>query len=462
MPKTNTRILVYVGAALAVLALGHVLPRKAVGCAGETASDAPGHDLKDTQPSSRSPQSPRLRRPPASTALFGVLTDRPENEVRALAERGAVQALLTPDLCGDPPSCDAVRSVLEDEHATTLDVKPVSEWSFGLRDADASAKRLPSADRAGLGRRSRVLSVRVSMATSARQLALRTAIAVAAAVAKKLDGLVDDPLLARIETWRGFASHAVTESLETSTFRRDRIEVIVEPREDGIVRLVTAGLARWGAPDVEAARVPVVAEEAVTALVLGVAAAVTAGADAGPCVLSLDDLGRARGEAYPADAGLPPSAAIPIELVSVQAETGDANDFVARISPPAGEGPLAYLELAERFFGPILAGSSAAERDRRDLAQGRLAAALARWTAEQPRGPRLAVALPFAIPGDAGVESMWIEVTRYDATSVGGILLDEPLGATDHAPGEAVLRPRSEVLDLRWSRSGDGGGAVDR
>ncbi|MBV9945460.1 MAG: DUF2314 domain-containing protein [Myxococcales bacterium] len=61
-------------------------------------------------------------------------------------------------------------------------------------------------------------------------------------------------------------------------------------------------------------------------------------------------------------------------------------------------------------------------------------------------------ALPFPIPGDAGVESMWIDVTRFDPESLTGRLLDDALGATDVARGQEVTRPRALVEDLRWAR----------
>jgi hypothetical protein len=43
---------------------------------------------------------------------------------------------------------------------------------------------------------------------------------------------------------------------------------------------------------------------------------------------------------------------------------------------------------------------------------------------------------------------MWIDVTRADARTVTGKVMDEPLGATDLHKGDAVTRPRGEVEDL--------------
>jgi hypothetical protein len=240
----------------------------------------------------------------------------------------------------------------------------------------------------------------------------------------------------------------VTEPLVASAFRAHRVQVRYEPKVDGVVRLLTPGLARWGAPDVEVQRVPSAASARMGLVVLAVAQALADGAPGGPLPVSLADAGP-----------------VSIDLVSAHPENGDPNDFMARIEPPGGEGVVPSLELVERFFGPTLA--VAAEEDAmvalRGQAQAKLGAALAKWSAARAARPgggapgsaaTLLVRLPFPIPGDAGVESMWVEVTRYDAQTVTGKLVDEPLGATDVARGDDVTRPRSEVesVDLRSAR----------
>src|ERR1019366_4198643 len=148
------------------------------------------------------------------------------------------------------------------------------------------------------------------------------------------------------------------------------------------------------------------------------------------------------------DPSLPDAGAMAVELLSVHPEGGDPNDFMARIAPPTGTGPLAFLDLSERFFGSELAAApgEATLRAAHEKAQRDLPAALARWTAGRASaGSMLLLRLPFAIAGDGGVESMWIDVTRYDARSVTGKLVDEPLGATQFARGEEITRPRAEV-----------------
>jgi Uncharacterized protein conserved in bacteria (DUF2314) len=391
-----------------------------------------------------------VRRPPSAVAELGVLTDRTEDALAPVIDRASLAKHLTADLCGDAPSCDAVRTTLNDDTRTTVQVVDASTWSLEQADVDAGARGLSPAERAHVGKLARVVVIRVATAAGPGALALRTAIAVTAAVAREVSGVVWDQLLARFESARVFASHAVTAPLESSTFRRDRVEVLYQPKGEGLVRVLTAGMSRWGQPDVEATAVPVPVSPRMAEVVLGVAEALAAGATTQPLMLSRDDLARARGEPYALDAALPPPVPVPVDVVTTHPENGDPNEFMARIVPSAGEGPIGYVDLAERFFGPVLAASPGEDvlRARRAKAQARLEAALGRWDAQKASGAKVMVLLPFTIPGDAGVESMWIDVTRADARTVTGTLTDEPLGATDVKRGDEVTRPRTQVEDF--------------
>ncbi len=456
-PRTNPNLrrVLFIGGAVTLVVAGRWLHW------GKGPAESPSYSPDETDTSHATPASPspvRLRRPPSAVAELGVLTDRSEAELGALvADRTAVAALLTPAHCGDESACAVVRTALEDEHATTLQVVSSDSWNLAAVDVDATAATLPARLRATVTKRARVVVVHVAAAQSPRAIALRTAFAAAGAIAEKTDGLVYDQLLGRIESARDFAAHAVTVPLDASTFRKDRIELLYEPRDNGIVRMLTAGLSRWGGPDVEAAAVPVAAADRVADVVLGVAEAIANGTATGPVTLSRDDLARARDVPYPADPTLPPAAPMAIALASVHPEGGDPNDFMARIEPTGGEGPLAYLDLAESFFGPSLAASpgEASLRASRDKAQRALPGALAHWSAARPNGALL-VRLPFPIAGDCdagadsgcGTESMWIELTGYDARTVRGKLVDDPLGATQFRRGDEIARPRTDVEEI--------------
>jgi hypothetical protein len=393
-----------------------------------------------------------LKRPSNSVAEFGVLTDKKLPDLDELCDdRTVVANMVRAKHCGDDATCAALAEVILDLGATTLQPAESSDWNLSQANFDAGARGLTAAQRARVKKLPSVVVVHVVAPTDARQLALRTATALAGALADKLDGIVWDQLLERFETPQAFEAHALTETLGEPTFRRDRMELLFEPKEPGIVRILTSGLSRWGQPDIEAAAVPTAATERVGEIVLGVAAAVANGAPDGPITLTRGDLAHARGKDYAADAGMPAPEKVQVDVASVHPESGDPNDFVARIAGPAGDSAMAMLDLAERFFGPVLAASPGNDvmNARQKKAQEDLGPALAKWSAGHASGTRLLVQLPFTIPGDAGSESMWLEVTGFNARTVTGHLMDEPLGATDVHFGDEVTRLRAEVEDLK-------------
>jgi hypothetical protein len=458
--SVQRRLIIYLAGTIALLAIGRLLyttrrtltqAPPSVSPSSSSSSSSSSASASAAPPATTTKASP-LRRPPSSVAELGVLTNGSDKDLRAALDRDDLASRIGPDLCGDENACRAVRSTLLDERATTLQVIPATDWNAGQVDVDASAVNLSAPERASIPKRRLVVVVNVAGATSPDAVALRTAYAAAVVIARRVGGLVHDTLLGRIETAGAFASHAVTASLGDSTFRRDRVELLYEPKGEGVVRVLTAGLSRWGAPDVEAARVPISAADRAGQIVLAIARAFADGSVSGPVIISPGDIAGANDEDARADAGLPPMAPIAVELVSVHAEAGDPNDWLVRIEPPAGDGPMGYLDLAERFFGPLftaLAPPAGVMQKRRTEAQGKLPAALERWSSPHAGDAKLLVQLPFTIPGDAGIESMWIEVTGYDARTVTGKLVDEPLGATNVTQGSNVTRPREDVEDLR-------------
>ncbi|HEX8796187.1 MAG TPA: DUF2314 domain-containing protein [Polyangiaceae bacterium] len=445
----SRRTLVYIGIAVAL-----VVAAKLMSSPGPRTPQEPTTPtmLFDASPPPLPKTVQTLKRPANSLAEFGVLTDKPLPDLDDLCDdRTAIANLVRGRHCGDDAACAAVRDTFLDTQATVLQAAEASDWNLSRANVDAGARGLTAAQRARIKKLPNVVVVHVATGTGARQLALRTAIAITAALAEKLDGIVWDQLLERFESPQGFAAHAITEPLGEPTFRRDRIELLYEPKQEGIVRILTSGLSRWGQPDVEAPSVPTAATDRVGEIVLGVAAAIANGAPDGPITLTRDDLAHARGKDHPADAGMPEPEKVAVDVGSAHPESGDPNDFMARIEPPAGESALAMVDLAERFFGPVLAASPGSDvmNARQKKAQAELADALAKWSAGHGSGTRLMVQMPFPIPGDAGSESMWIEVSGFNARTVTGRLQDEPLGATDVHFGDEVTRLRAEVEDLK-------------
>ena len=406
-----------------------------------SAGDANEAATADTMP---------LRAPPEAVAELGVVADRNEAALAAFTDRSHVGALLRPEDCGDEAACSAVRALLSDEGSTALRLAPIADWrlsrSTGL---DAGMLDLAPGERARLQKATFVVAVRVATAASPRALALRSAFAAASAIARAVDGWVDDALLGRLENAKAFRKHAVTEPLDASAFRADRVQILYEPRSEGVVRLLTAGLERFGAPDVEVANAPLAASARASQWLIAVAAAVADGQRTRRVTLDASDLARASVSVL-ADGGQ-----LEAHLLSVHPESGDPNDFMARIEPPQGESALGTLALLEAIFGPVLDAppDEATQATGRERAQRGLDAILGHWAdtraGGRKDGKRVVVRLPFPIPGDVGFESMWVEVASYSADTVTGTLIDEPMAATEVARGERVTRPRSEVEDVR-------------
>jgi hypothetical protein len=445
----SLRTLIYIGIAAVLLVAGRLLSTP--GRKTPTAPTTPTMIFDAAPPPAPKPAK-TLRRPANSLAEFGVLTDKPVTALDDLCDdRVAIANLIRARHCGDDVTCAAVRDVLLDQQSTVIQTAESSDWNLSRANVDAGARGLNAAQRARVTKLPHVIVVHVSTSTGSQQLALRAATAVASALADKLDGIVWDQLLERFESPQAFGAHAVTEAMGEPTFRRDRIELLYEPKEPGIVRILTSGLSRWGQPDIEAVSVPTAATERVGEIVLGVAAAIANGAPDGPIARTRDDLAHARGKEYSADAGMPAPETVDVDVASVHPESGDPNDFIARIQAPAGDSAMAMVDLAERFFGPVLAASPGGDvmNARQKKAQEELAGALAKWSAGHGSGTKLLLQLPFTIPGDAGSESMWLEVTGFNARTVTGHLVDEPLGATDVHFGDEVTRLRADVEDLK-------------
>jgi hypothetical protein len=365
-------------------------------------------------------------------AELGVVPDAAhEGVLREALDRDRIAKRLGPPLCGDAAACAAVQALVRDTQATELTVDACGAW--GLDAVDAA-------------RACTLAVVRVVVDPSPQALALRTAFATAGALALELDGNVVDRVLGRVEDAEMFRTHAIVEPLVEATFRADRVRVTEAPGPPGTVGLRTAGLIRWGAPDVDVVSVPEVAREPMTALVLAVAASLAGGAEVTPVAISRNSLGLDAGQTALDDASpAAPPPLILIELADAPHEAG--TEWVARIEPPGGEGPASTLELAEGIFGPLLARAPD-ERTKKARAN-RSREALDRWLSRSgPReGGTLRVRLPFAIPG-GGFEALWVDVEHLDERTLTGRIADDPLAATDVTRGDEVTRPRAEVEEV--------------
>ncbi len=382
-----------------------------------------------------------LARPPEAVAELGVLTEATESDLESFHDPKQVVALLDERECGE--ALPAVRAFAS--RSLVLDVMPSAFWPMpSFEDLPDVTRALTEEERSKLGRPLRLVSVRASGSAAPDQLPARTAYAAAIAIARATGGLVYDRVDDRIESAETFATHAIVAPLGASVFRLDRIEIRYMARADGNVRLITSGLLRFGAPDVDVASVEPHVAAPLADLVAGVARALVDGARTSPIDLDVD------------------GAKLRVDLADVHPESGDPNTTMVRIVSEGETTPAAYARLAAKI--PSDAGDESTPSDdeldaSRIRTQLHLHSVLDRFAADRDAGARLYLQLPFAYvtdAGEAGEEWMWVDVERWDDSSIDGKLVDDPDNTMSLHRGDAVHRLRAEATAYELTTS-DGG-----
>jgi hypothetical protein len=382
-----------------------------------------------------------ITRPPEAVAELGVLTEAAEGDLAPFRDPKQVASMLDERECGGALS--AVRAFAS--RSLVLDVMPSTFWPMpSFEDLPDVTRTLTDGERAKLGRPLRLVSVRTSGPAAPDQLPARTAYAAAIAIARATGGLVYDRVDDRIESAETFATHAIVAPMGASVFRLDRIEIRYMARADGNVRLITSGLLRFGAPDVDVASVEPRFAAPLADLVAEVARSLVDGAHTSPIDVALD------------------GAKLRVDLADVHPESGDPNTTMVRVVSEGETTPAAYARLAATI--PIDAGDTTTPSDdeldaSRIRTQSHLHSVLDRFAADRDAGARLYLQLPFDYvtdAGEAGEEWMWVDVERWDETSIDGKLVDDPDNTMPLHRGDAVHRLRAEATAYELTSS-DGG-----
>jgi uncharacterized protein YegJ (DUF2314 family) len=383
-------------------------------------------------------------------AAFAVLTPASEAEVKSRLVRDALARGVAWDVCGDGASCTAVRAVVLDPHAMTLETRRVADWGMPSGEAlETMTASLTAAEKQTLPSLSRVILVTARSPVTRDALAARAGFAATSVLATTLRGLVYDETLHRIEDPRTFAGHAITVPLGASAWRLDRVNVVLYEQDDGTARLLTLGMRRFGAPDVEVEGASMNASHAMGTLVDRVAEQLAAGATRAPVAL--------------ADGGEAPIG----DLVEAPHHEGDPDNIVLRLVPVGAHDPRAYDALVARVFGRIDgvvdAPDSAELVAVAERARAALPGVLDAYARERSSGATLLVKLPFratspdgATTDGAALEWMWVAVTGVDDAGIAGTLANTPVYAADLRSGSPVEGRLADVADYVFERA-DGG-----
>jgi hypothetical protein len=430
-------------------------------------------DPEDDEPDEPPLTQKAIERPEHAIAEFEILTDRPRAELEALTAPKAAVALLRPADCGPKAACEAVsRFLLADEHLK-IEVKAAPDAVRPMAsDLGRVAPSLTDADKDKALAMPRALVVTVSGDALPDQLPARGAFALVAALAERTKGFVFDAVTDRLERAATFLTHAITDPLGASVYRKDRIQIEYDPSEEGTVSLLSTGLLRFGAPDLVVASVPRSSAHHLADVLGALAEALADGAIASPLTIDIDDIEHARGAKYAPDAGLPPKIGVAIGLDSVPPREGDPNEKMVLVSPKDGSSATAYEDLATLFFGAPTSDDDDAPLTAEALEQIRaktqkvLPDVLARYKKMNHDDAQLEVQIPLLDPNESAPDAdpmkepekfdfVWIDVTSWDDATITGTPIDDSTLVPGLAQGGTITKPRASVTNYDL-KPGDG------
>lgn len=418
-------------------------------------ADAEAEPSNDETPHAAKPRGTTLERPPRASAELAVVTDKPEEVIRAAATVSEIGKRLDVKYCGG--ACDAVRKFMSDEDAFEIDILKTDDLMLPPKDTlDTVAPGLSQSQRDTVHARPHSVVIRTQGAGAPNHLPARAAFAAASVLADQLDGYVYDEVARRIETAAEAGSHTVTAKLGEPAFARKHIVIQFYRQDDGTARLLTLGLVRFASPDLSIRGANMSSGPLLADVINAAASLIAHGKNDTSITITLDDVARIVGR-KPSELNANPKTARPVVLDIAPPERieGDPDNEMAELVPhDGGSTREGWDAVVTSLFG--LAPSVTASVDDKELAeiakraQRDLPTAIRRF--ETGEG-ELFVKGPFPIPaesradGGASVETLWIEAASCDAKSCTGVLSNEPSYATNIALGKTTSVKRTEAVD---------------
>lgn len=288
----------------------------------------------------------------------------------------------------------------------------------------------------------------------------REALELVGSVAERAGGVVwdeDTREMFSLARWRQRASIAAEAFPDLSYF----ITVHgYRDDEDGLARLVTLGMAKFGLPDISLENVPISSTTPANALVNLVCQTLFEANQRRPGPKLAVDVAGVKSPRFRKELGaLPGSSRVEISLASARPEPGDADNALYEIVFPAA-GPGKKQEAIERLLATVLGKEDSVipvEHDAEMLAASkrareRLLALKPHVQKEMQPDEVLQVKLPFPVPG-GGNEWMWVEVVEWNGKTIRGILQNTPFQIPDLAEGARVEGSEDDVFDYILRRS---------
>jgi hypothetical protein len=196
-----------------------------------------------------------LPRPPDAFFEAVVVTAESEAAITEVLKKQNLAPLLQSRYCGE--GCEDIRALLGKEPRISFEIMEAERWTLPPRDkVTATVTELSQSELARLYAMPRVVIVRTRDAHYQDAVAARAGFALTALLARMLHGFVHDEVRDRLYSAEVAATFVITGAHAAQGFRPEHVSLTLAPDDPDSDRLLTRGLRRFGAPDLQMSNVP--------------------------------------------------------------------------------------------------------------------------------------------------------------------------------------------------------------
>ena len=350
-----------------------------------------------------------------------------------------VERLFPADVGRDSPRTrlhEAAVALVRSERSSTFERMLASQYLLPPQDdAEQIAPQLSPDQRRSFFASQQVIVVRLRGAGGPPHVVARVGFALASALAQRLMGFVDDEVRRRVEDAQILQARAVIAEAP-SAFHAESISIEYEPADAGVAgRILTFGMRRFGAPDLELRGLDVERAGAGAHLLSALGKVLAERPFRREMPLRYEDLGLT-----------PKDVECTVYFDPAPLADGNPDNTLYSVRVEGG---------VDRLLGAIGQASPHAESDdefaeRQRAVKAGLPALLARWRSS---GGALQVLADFAA-GDGGVEAMWVEVVALSDHELRGTLANEPAFVQGLHLGDEVVVQEPVLSGARHEKAG--------
>jgi hypothetical protein len=193
--------------------------------------------------------------PPDAFFEAAVVTAESEAAINNLLKKQNLAPLLQRHDCG--AGCEDIRALLGQEPRVSFEIMDAERWTLPPRDKVTPAvTELSQGELTRLYAMPRVVIIRTRDAHYGDAVAARAGFALTALLARMLHGYVHDEVRDRLYSAEVAGTLVITSPKAAHGFRPEHISLTIAPDDRESDRLLTRGMRRFGAPDLQMSNVP--------------------------------------------------------------------------------------------------------------------------------------------------------------------------------------------------------------